>query len=91
MPMATLTLSPSTVPRRTQHVKPSRSRAIRQRKAALRASGHSYTDLMRLAAVTHSMAWKWMNGERVSQRCARAFAILTGGTVPKPRERREDQ
>lgn len=78
--MATLTLTRPTVTTPTRKVKATRRRPvhIRRRKAALRLSGHSYTDLMRVAGVTHSMAWKWMNGERESQGCARAFALLTG-------------
>jgi hypothetical protein len=57
-----------------------RPRKVKNRKTALRRSGHSYTDLARLAAVTHSMAWKWMNGERVSAACERAFTVLTNGS-----------
>ena len=41
------------------------------------ASGASYTLLAHRAGVSHSMAWKWMNGERVSQACAAAYAALT--------------
>lgn len=48
------------------------------RKGAMVAGGHTYADLARLAAVTYSMADKWMNARRDSERCSRAFRTLTG-------------
>ena len=50
---------------------------VSERKAKLTSSGHVYKDLARLADVSYSMVWKWMNGERVSAPCQRAFEILT--------------
>lgn len=50
-----------------------------ERKSRLAAAGHVYADLARVANVTYSMAYKWMNGERVSSACQRAFDILTRG------------
>lgn len=55
-----------------------RSKKVKSRKAALARSQHTYEDLRRVAGVTYSMTWKWMNGERVSERIARAFRLLTG-------------
>lgn len=56
-----------------------RPRKVNARKRALRAAGSTYADLAQAAGVTESMAWKWMNGERVSEPCTAAFARLTGG------------
>ena len=64
----TLTLAHKTVK--------SRPRKVKNRKAALRRAGHTYGDLARLADVTYSMAWKWMNDERVSGDCERAYETL---------------
>ena len=55
-----------------------RSLKVKSRKRSLVRSGHTYLDLAALAHVSYSMAWKWMNGERVSEPCARAFQTLTG-------------
>lgn len=44
-----------------------------ERKAVLKANGHSYADLARLADVSFSMVFKWMNGERESVKIARPF------------------
>jgi hypothetical protein len=55
-----------------------RERKARNRKQKLSASGHVYGDLARLADVSYSMAYKWMNGERESVKIERAFAVLTG-------------
>ena len=60
------------------HTLTQRPARVKRRKAALRRSGHSYTDLARVADVSHSMSWKYMNGERDSAKCDRAFAVLTG-------------
>ena len=54
-----------------------RPRLVKIRKRRLAQSGHTYDDLAALAHVTYSMAWKWMNGERVSATCQRAFGTLT--------------
>lgn len=56
-----------------------RPRKVKTRKATLRRAGHTYEELARLAGVTYSMAWKWMNAERVSAQCERAFLTLTAG------------
>jgi len=56
-----------------------RPRKVKTRKARLALSGHTYGQLAALADVTYSMAWKWMNGERQSAPCARAFHTLTNG------------
>lgn len=61
----------------TQRTLKTRTRKVKNRKATLRRAGRTYGDLARVAAVTYSMAWKWMNGERVSNACERAFALLT--------------
>jgi hypothetical protein len=53
-----------------------RQRKARERKRALAASGHAYADLARLAKVSYSMAFKWMNGVRESRICQRAFEVL---------------
>jgi len=54
-----------------------RPRKVKSRKRALLRSGHTYSDLARLAGVSYSMAWKYMNGERISSPCERAFNTLT--------------
>jgi len=54
-------------------------RKTRLRKGKLTASGHGYSDLARLANVSYSMAYKWMNGERESAKIERAFIALTNG------------
>lgn len=54
-----------------------RGPVVEGRKKRLRAAGASYTTLARLAGVTHSMAWKWMNGERTSAACTEAYRQLT--------------
>jgi len=56
-----------------------RERKARHRKRKLAASNHVYSDLARLADVSYSMAYKWMNGERESKDCQRAFDVLTNG------------
>lgn len=48
------------------------------RKRALVGSGHTYGHLAALAGVTYSMADKWMNARRDSDKCATAFLTLTG-------------
>lgn len=54
---------------------------IQSRKALLKASGSTYADLARLAGVTWTMSWMWMNGQRTSGRVESAFKKLTGQTV----------
>lgn len=56
-----------------------RERKARHRKRKLSAANHVYADLARLADVSYSMAYKWMNGERESAKIQRAFAVLTNG------------
>lgn len=51
---------------------------VKRRKRLLRKAGYSYTAFAKAADVTASMAWKWMNGDRVSSGCSEAFARLTG-------------
>jgi hypothetical protein len=68
----TLTLSPR------KRIMRERTKKVKARKAALRRAGRTYYDLAALARVTHSMVWKWMNGERVSASCEQAFRVLTG-------------
>lgn len=58
-----------------------RKEKVKRRKEALRRAGRTYTDLARVADVTYSMAWKWMNDVRKSSDCERAFSVLTGRTV----------
>jgi hypothetical protein len=55
------------------------AQSTRERKRQLVASKHVYGDLARLARVSYSMAYKWMNGKRKSQKCQRAFDVLTNG------------
>lgn len=54
-----------------------RTKKVKARKAALRRANRTYYDLAALARVSHSMVWKWMNGERVSDPCEQAFRTLT--------------
>ena len=61
-----------------------RERKARIRKQRLTAAGHVYGDLARLADVSYSMAYKWMNAERESARIARAFSVLTNGQAVVP-------
>jgi hypothetical protein len=76
-----MALAPSpTLTQRFQKVK--RSPTVKRRKADLRSAGHTYAELAKRARVTYSMAWKWMNGERKSAECERAFAVLVAGTRP---------
>ena len=49
------------------------------KKRELAASGRVYGDLARRAKLSYSMIYKWMNGERESQNCQRAFDELTNG------------
>ncbi len=56
-----------------------RQKQVRMRKAALKAAGSTYADLARLAGVTWTMAWMWMNGQRTSARMQAAFEKLTDG------------
>ena len=51
----------------------------RRRKAALKASGHTYDDLARLAGVSWRMVKFWIDGQRTSAKVARAFDTLTNG------------
>lgn len=54
------------------------SREVKQRKAALKASGHTYDDLARLAGVSWRMVKFWIDGQRTSAKVAEAFTTLTG-------------
>lgn len=62
----------------------------RRRKALLRTSGHTYDALAALARVSWRMVKYWMDDERASAPCARAFDTLTGRThSPQPASRRK--
>ena len=54
-------------------------REVKRRKAALKASGHTYDDLARLSRVSWRMAKFWLDGERTSAKVAQAFETLTNG------------
>ena len=54
------------------------TRRTKRRKAALKASGHTYADLAALARVSWRMVKFWIDGERTSANIAGAFASLTG-------------
>ena len=54
-------------------------REVKRRKAALKASGHTYDDLARLAGVSWRMVKFWIDGQRTSAKIKRAFAVLTNG------------
>ena len=53
-------------------------REVKRRKASLKASGHTYDDLARLAGVSWRMVKFWLDGQRTSAKVAHAFATLTG-------------
>lgn len=53
------------------------NREVKRRKAALKASGHTYDDLARLSNVTWRMVKYWIDGQRTSAPIARAFESLT--------------
>jgi hypothetical protein len=52
---------------------------ISARKSRLKAAGITYTDIARLADVTWTMVWMWVNGQRTSARVQAAFDKLTDG------------
>ncbi len=54
---------------------------VRIRKAALKAAGATYADLARLAGVSWTMAWMWMNGQRTSARLEAVYHKLTGNVA----------
>lgn len=60
--------------------KASRLVTARARKAGLAAKGKTIADLADAAGVTYSMAEKWANVRRGSEKCARAWSRLTGAT-----------
>lgn len=55
----------------------------KRRKASLKASGHTYDDLARLAGVSWRMAKFWLDGQRTSATVAKAFESLTDGVEAK--------
>lgn len=55
-----------------------RKREVKARKAALKASGHTYDDVARLADVSWRMVKFWIDGQRVSARVEQAFNALVG-------------
>lgn len=54
-----------------------REREVNRRKAALKASGHTYDDLANLADVSWRMVKFWIDGDRTSAPIAKAFETLT--------------
>lgn len=52
-------------------------RESKRRKASLKASGHTYDDLARLAGVSWRMVKFWLDGQRTSAKVAKAFETLT--------------
>ena len=52
-------------------------RDVEERKAILKASGHSYAELARLAGVSWRMVKFWIDGQRTSEKIAEAFKRLT--------------
>ena len=60
------------------------SRDVKQRKAALKASGHTYDDLARLSGVSWRMVKFWIDGQRTSAKVAAAFATLTRARETMP-------
>lgn len=57
--------------------KTSRLVTARVRKAGLVAKGRTIADLADAADVSYSMAEKWANARRVSEKCQRAWERLT--------------
>lgn len=53
-------------------------REVKQRKSALKASGHTYDDVARLAGVSWRMVKFWIDGQRTSAPVERAFNALVG-------------
>jgi len=53
------------------------AREVKRRKASLKASGHTYDDLARLAGVSWRMVKFWLDGERTSAKVEKAFITLT--------------
>jgi hypothetical protein len=49
------------------------------KKDALKQSGATYADVARLAKVSWTMVWMWMNEKRTSAKVEAAFRKLTGG------------
>lgn len=49
-------------------------------KAGLKASGHTYDDVARLADVTWRMVKFWIDGQRTSAKVEHAYNVLTGNT-----------
>ena len=47
-------------------------------KARLKASGHTYGDVARLADVTWRMVKFWIDGQRTSAKVEQAYNVLTG-------------
>lgn len=58
-------------------------REVKRRKASLKASGHTYDDLARLAGVSWRMVKFWLDGQRTSAKVAKAFESLTDGIEAK--------
>ncbi len=59
------------------HTLTQRPASVNRRKKALKRLEVSYPTFAKIAKVSHSLVWKWVNGERNSERCDRAFAMLT--------------
>lgn len=60
-------------------------REVKQRLAALRASGHTKVAVQRLAGVSERMIYFWYRGERTSRKIADAHAALTNRVVARAR------
>jgi len=58
-------------------------REVKERQAALRASGHSKADVRRLAGVAERTVYYWYAGEKSSRKVAAAHAALTNGAAAR--------
>jgi hypothetical protein len=56
-------------------------REVKERQAALKASGHTKADVRRLAGVSERMVYFWYRGEKASAKIAQAHRALTGAAV----------
>lgn len=62
---------------------------VKRRKARLKASGHTYGDVARLAGVSWRMVKFWIDGQKTSANVERAYHTLTA-SVPAAKSRTED-
>lgn len=56
-------------------------REVKERQAALKASGHTKAEVRRLAGVSERMVYFWYRGEKASTKIAAAHAALTDGAA----------